>query len=75
MALPSQSDRPESKGEEAMTDRSQRITELERRIAQLRASLPKHSTSMALMLELDEAEDALDALRGQQATEDGAVEQ
>ena len=75
MALPSQSDRPESKGEEAVTDRSQRIAELERRIAQLHASLPKHSTSMALMLELDEAEDALDALRSQQATEDGAVEQ
>ena len=40
-----------------------KIRELERRIAELRARLPKHSAPTAMMVELDELEDALRRLR------------
>jgi hypothetical protein len=38
------------------------MRELERQIAALRARLPKHSPSAAMMIELDELEHALDQL-------------
>ena len=40
------------------------IRVLERRLAELRARLPKHSVPPAMMLELDELEAELLALRG-----------
>jgi sugar phosphate isomerase/epimerase len=41
------------------------MQELERRIAELRARLPKHSAPAAMMVELDELEDSLRRLQGQ----------
>ena len=48
---------------ECFTDGAERISELEQRIAELRARLPKHSVPTAMMVELDELEDALRRLR------------
>ena len=48
---------------ECLADGAERIRELERRIAELRARLPKHSAPTAMMVELDELEDALRRLR------------
>lgn len=41
----------------------ERIAELERQLAELRRRLPAHSIPTAMMLELEELEDQLDALR------------
>lgn len=41
------------------------ISVLERRIAELRARLPKHSAPTAMMVELDELEDTLRMLRSE----------
>lgn len=49
-----------------MTD-EQRMMDLERRIADLRARLPKHSVAASMMQELEELEDELDALRARAA--------
>ena len=46
-----------------MTDQETTGRELERRTAELRARLPKHSVPPAMLLELDELEEALQALR------------
>ncbi|MBN1484546.1 MAG: histidine kinase [Chloroflexia bacterium] len=46
---------------------SERIAELERRIADLRARLPKHSVSAAMMLELEELEEELELERRREA--------
>ena len=43
--------------------RATKIRELERRIAELRQRLPKHSVPTAMMVELDELDDALRRLR------------
>ncbi|MDH7488902.1 MAG: hypothetical protein QHH80_05290 [Anaerolineae bacterium] len=43
----------------------QRIRELEQRLEDLRARLPKHSVPAAMILELEAMEDELAALRGQ----------
>lgn len=53
-----------------MDDHSTRIQELERRIADLRARLPRHSPPTAMLVELDELEDELGRLLKQQ-TETG----
>jgi len=47
-------------------EKATRIRELERRIAELRARLPKHSAPPGMLIELDELEDALQALRAEQ---------
>lgn len=43
----------------------QRIRELERRLEDLRARLPKHSVPAAMILELEAMEEELAALRAQ----------
>jgi hypothetical protein len=40
-------------------ERAERIRVLREKIAEIRRRLPKHSPSMAMMVELDELEDAL----------------
>ena len=42
-----------------------RIRELETRLAELKARLPKHSVSAAMMIELEELEEEIEALRAQ----------
>jgi hypothetical protein len=46
------------------------IAELERRIADLRARLPKHSVSTSMALELDALEDELERLRNSECMDD-----
>jgi polyhydroxyalkanoate synthesis regulator phasin len=43
--------------------REERVEELERRLADLKARLPAHSTPPSMMMELDELEEELDRLR------------
>lgn len=43
-------------------DKGERIAELERRIADLRARLPKHSVPPAMLLELESLEEERDQL-------------
>jgi hypothetical protein len=43
-------------------ERKARISELQRRIAELRARLPKHTPPIAMMVELDELRDELERL-------------
>ncbi len=43
----------------------QRIAELERRLADAQARLPKHSTPMIMMLEIEELEEALAQARAE----------
>ncbi len=45
------------------TETRERMAELERQLAELRGRLPAHSIPAAMMLELEELEDRLDALR------------
>lgn len=42
------------------------IAELEQRLADLRARLPRHSAPAAMLLELEELEEELEARRGQE---------
>ena len=49
-----------------------RLAELERRIADLKARLPKHSSPPSMLIELEELEEALEVAR-RQATEGGAT--
>jgi hypothetical protein len=44
-------------------DRSAEIRQLEQRIAELRARLPKHSPPPSMLIDLDELEDTLATLR------------
>ncbi|MGQ9521643.1 MAG: histidine kinase [Anaerolineae bacterium] len=46
-------------------NRAERIAELERRIADLRARLPKHSVPPAMLEELEDLEEELERLRGE----------
>lgn len=46
-------------------DKGERIAELERRIADLRARLPKHSVPPAMLLELESLEEELERLLGE----------
>lgn len=52
-----------------MNDRATRIKALEKRIAELRARLPKHSVPASMMIELDEVEDELQRLRRQEGAQ------
>ena len=46
-------------------ERGEAIPELQRRIADLRARLPKHSVPVAMMVELEELEEALQGMLDQ----------
>ena len=46
-----------------MTNKRKRIEELEARIADLEARLPKHSTPPAMLVELEDLEEALEEAR------------
>ena len=50
-------------------DRSARIAELERRIADLEARLPKHSVPPAMLIQLEELQEALERERAEAARE------
>ncbi len=54
-----------------MSDREARIAELERRIAELRARLPKHSVPPAMIIELEDLEDELARLRAAKDNQEG----
>jgi hypothetical protein len=43
-----------------MNENSTRVAELERRIADLKARLPKHSVPPSMLIELDELEEELE---------------
>ncbi len=45
-------------------DRAERVAELERRIADLRARLPRHSVPPAMLQELESLEEELERLIG-----------
>ena len=49
-----------------MSDK-ERIAQLEREIRELNARLPKHSTPPAMIIELEDLEDELEALKSQTA--------
>ncbi|MEA3376795.1 MAG: hypothetical protein U9R72_11445 [Chloroflexota bacterium] len=51
-------------------DTADRIAELERRIADLEARLPKHSVPPRMLIELEELEEALEKARSEAAGED-----
>jgi hypothetical protein len=46
-------------------DRVDRITELERRIAELKARLPKHTPPVGMLIELDDLDEALEQARAE----------
>ena len=46
----------------------EQVATLEKRLADAQARLPKHSTPMAMMLEIEELEEALAQARAQAAT-------
>jgi hypothetical protein len=48
---------------------AERIAELESRIADLKARLPKHSVPPAMLIELEELEEALEEARSEGAEE------
>jgi len=50
--------------------RAIRIEELEHRIADLKARLPKHSVPPAMLMELEELEEELERARAQVAAEE-----
>ena len=52
-----------------------RIAELERRLADAQARLPKHSTPMVMMMEIEELEDALAQARAQAAAQSSTQEE
>ena len=43
----------------------ERIAQLEKQLAELKARLPKHSVPAAMIIELEDLEDELEALRAQ----------
>jgi hypothetical protein len=49
--------------------KSEQIDELERRIADLEARLPEHSIPPAMLIELEELEEALERARSERAEE------
>jgi uncharacterized coiled-coil protein SlyX len=53
------------------TDVDERIAELEMQLAELEARLPKHSVPVAMMLELEELEDELAALKTKDSRDPG----
>jgi len=48
-----------------MTSKRKRIEELEARIADLEARLPKHSVDPAMLIQLEDLEQALEEARGE----------
>ncbi len=52
-----------------MDDKRQTIEELERRIADLKARLPKHSIPPAMLIELEDLEEALEKAQSDTAEE------
>jgi hypothetical protein len=48
-----------------MTNRQERIAQLEAEIVELQARLPKHSTPPAMLIQLEELEDELKTLKAQ----------
>ena len=44
-------------------DNQEKLRELETRLAELKARLPKHSVSAAMMIELEELEEEIEVLR------------
>ena len=57
----------------APADPSDRVKELERQIAELKARWPAHSVPPALMAQLDELEEALNELTRKQNSEDTSL--
>ena len=51
-----------------MENKSTRVVELERRIAELKARLPRHSIPPSMLLELDELEEQLAQARREENT-------
>jgi len=47
-----------------------RIAQLEERLAQMRGALPRHSTSVRMMIEIEELEEELAGLRAQVAVDE-----
>jgi hypothetical protein len=47
----------------------EQIAQLEERLAELKARLPKHSVSAAMMIELEELEEEIEGLRARDARE------
>jgi hypothetical protein len=54
------------RGSLTVTDK-ERIAQLDKEIAELQARLPKHSVPAAMIIELEDLEDELEALRAQVA--------
>ncbi len=51
------------------------IAELEQKIADLKARLPKHSVPAAMLIELEDLEEALEQARAASASTDSATSQ
>jgi hypothetical protein len=49
----------------------ERLRELEDKLAELKARLPAHSVSAAMMIELEELEEEIEALRARASDEQG----
>jgi hypothetical protein len=58
--------------QDRFTQGSSTIAELEQRIAELRARLPKHSVPTSMALELDALEDELERMRNNERLDDAA---
>ena len=56
----------------AMSEKATRVTELEERIADLKARLPKHSVPPTMTIELDELEEALERARAEAMEEESS---
>ena len=50
---------------------ARRIEELDRRIADLNARLPRHSVPASMLVELDDLEEELEHLRAEMAQQEG----
>ncbi|MBU0492503.1 MAG: histidine kinase [Chloroflexi bacterium] len=55
-------------------NRQDHIRELEQRLSDLQARLPRHSVPMAMLIEIEELEDELAARRAQQAVDNAEHE-
>jgi hypothetical protein len=60
----------EGKGRGVNESTTDRIAELEERVADLKARLPRHSIPPAMLIELDELEEALEQARAKAVQED-----
>lgn len=56
----------------AMSEKMARVTELEERIADLKARLPKHSVPPAMIIELEELEEAWERARAEAMEEESS---